>query len=342
MRCSGLLALLGNLILLPALVQTASAGPVLDDVQARGFVRCSVDMTPGFGGVDENGNWTGFDTAFCRAVATAVFGDPEAVDPVRITTGNKFDALAQGEVDIILGMTTWTLQRDVARSGNFAAVTYYDGQGFLAWKEAGFSTMKEADGASVCVQSGTTSEKNLIDFAALHGLSFKVVQVGSSDERRDSFFRHDCDIMTGDASGLAASRATLAADPSALVLFPERISREPLGLMVRNDDDAWFDIVKWTVFATILAEEKGVTKADIVAGRQDYTDPEIRRLLGLEPGLGAALGLEEDWAAKVIGALGNYGEIFAQYLGQDSPLGLDRGLNTPWTEGGLLYAPAFR
>jgi len=322
-------------------VANAWAGDVLDGVRDRALVRCSVDNTPGFGAVGPDGRRTGLDVDFCRAVAAAVLSDSQAVELLRITTRHKFDALAKGEVDIVLGMTTWTLKRDSLRDANFAGILYYDGQGFLAWRDVDTTSIRSVGAAKVCVQADTTGEANLRDFVRANELSLTPLLFASSDERRDAFLRRRCEVTTNDHSALAGFRAVTAPVPANLQLLAETISREPLGPLTNNRDDAWHDIVKWTLNALILAEAKGVSSATVAARRSD-PDPEIRRLLGGEGELGAALGLSNDWAARAVSQVGNYAEIYDRHLGPDTALAIPRGLNALWTDGGLLYPPAFR
>lgn len=324
----------------------AIPGEVLEEIRNRGFVRCSIDDTPGFGAVGENGVRQGLDVDFCRAVAAAVFDDPTAIELLRISTRNKFQALKNGEIDLVLGMTTWTLHRDTALGGNFTGVLYYDGQGFLGWKKDGLSDLASAGEATVCVQSDTTSAANLQDIIRSQKLALQVRAFGSSDERRDAFLRRDCDLTTGDLSGLAAFRAVSAPSPDSLILLPDIISREPLGPMVPDRDVLWFDIVKWTLQALILAEEKGLSreqaKSALASGTADLPDAELRRLVGHDMDPGQALSLKADWALRVISHTGNYGEIFSRNLGAASPLGLPRGQNALWRDGGLMYPWVFR
>ena len=335
-------ALAAAVVLAVAIPKTGHAGAVLDDVRSRGFVRCSVDDTPGFGAVGPDGHRRGMEVDFCRAVAAAVIGDPDAIELLRITTANKFAALAAGEIDIALGMTTWTLTRDAGLAADFAGVMFYDGQGFMAWADTGADSLDDLSGTRICVQEGTTSAANVADYASANGLSLTPVLLASSDERRDAFMRRQCEVTTGDRSALATTRAALGIPiQSALIMLPEVISREPLGPVVREGDDEWLDIVRWTLFALIQAEDLGIDQAAVLSGDLP-DDPESRRLLGLDGGLGAALDLDPDWARRILASVGNYGDMFERHLGSGSPLGLDRGLNRSWRHGGLLYAPAFR
>ena len=320
----------------------ASAG-TLDDVKAKGFLQCGVSTgLVGFAAADANGNWDGFDVAVCRAVAAAVLGDPQAVKFTPTTGKTRFTALASGEVDMLARNTTWTFSRDVDLKFTFVGVNYYDGQGFMVPKELGVSSAKDLDGATVCIQTGTTTELNLADFFRSNNISYEPVPIETNAEAQAQYLAGACDVYTTDASGLAATRATFE-NPDAHTLLPEIISKEPLGPLVRHGDNQWGDIVRWTLNALITAEELGVTSANVKEMSMEAgNNPEINRLLGTEGTLGAMLGLEADWAKKAIMAGGNYGEIFARNIGESTPIGLARGLNAQWTEGGLIYSPPFR
>ncbi|MCP5088149.1 MAG: amino acid ABC transporter substrate-binding protein [Rhodobacteraceae bacterium] len=320
----------------------AAAG-TLDDVKAKGFVQCGVSTgVAGFAMADANGNWDGFDVAVCRAVAAAVFGDPQAVKFTPTTGKTRFTALASGEVDMLARNTTWTYSRDVDLKFTFVGVNYYDGQGFMVPKDLGVSSAKELDGATVCIQTGTTTELNLADFFRANGITYDPVPIETNAEGVQQYAAGACDSYTTDASGLAASRATLT-DPENHVLLPEIISKEPLGPLVRHGDDQWGDVVRWTLNALITAEELGITSANIKEAAMSAGDnPEVNRLLGTEGNLGAMLGLSGDWAKNAIMAGGNYGEIFERNIGENTPIGLSRGLNAQWTNGGLIYSPPFR
>ncbi|TCO71528.1 amino acid ABC transporter substrate-binding protein [Rhodovulum euryhalinum] len=326
-----------------SLVAGAAAAATLDDVKSRGKLNCGTNTgLVGFAAPDANGDWQGFDVALCRAVAAAVLGDQSAVEFVPTTGKTRFTALASGEIDILARNTTWTFSRDVDLKFTFVGVNYYDGQGFIVPKSLGVSSAKELDGATVCIQTGTTTELNLADFFRVNNISYEPVPIETSAEAQQQYLAGACDAYTTDASGLAATRATFE-DPTAHVILPEIISKEPLGPLVRHGDDDWADVVRWTLNALIAAEEYGVTSANIDELVANPTsNPEINRLLGTEGDLGAMLGLPADWAVKAIKAGGNYGELFEKYIGQSTPIGLARGLNAQWTEGGLLYAPPFR
>jgi general L-amino acid transport system substrate-binding protein len=321
----------------------AAGAATLDDVKARGTLNCGVATgLPGFAAPDANGVWQGFDVALCRAVAAAVLGDPMAVEFVPTTGQTRFTALASGEIDMLARNTTWTFSRDVDLKFEFVGVNYYDGQGFMIPKPLGVSSAKELDGATVCIQTGTTTELNLADFFRVNNLSYEPVPIETNAEAQQQYLAGACDVYTTDASGLAATRATFEA-PGDHVILPEIISKEPLGPLVRHGDSEWGDVVRWTLNALVAAEEYGVTSANI--GELSTTagdNPEINRLLGTEGELGAMLGLDAAWAKNAIMAGGNYAEVFEKNIGENTPIGLSRGLNAQWTEGGLLYAPPFR
>ncbi|MGR3756962.1 MAG: amino acid ABC transporter substrate-binding protein [Tranquillimonas sp.] len=324
------------------LVAGAAAAATLDDVKSRGKLSCGVNTgLVGFAAPDSNGNWEGFDVAICRAVAAAVLGDPQAVDFVPTTGQTRFTALASGEIDVLSRNTTWTFSRDVDLKLDFAGVNYYDGQGFMAPKELGVTSAKDLDGATVCIQTGTTTELNLADFFRTNGMNYEPVPIETSAEAQQQYLAGACDVYTTDASGLAATRATFE-DPSAHVILPEIISKEPLGPLVRHGDNEWGDVVRWTLNALIAAEEYGITSANVEELAAGTQNPEVNRILGTEGNLGEMLGLDKDWAKRAISARGNYGEIFERYIGESTPIGLARGLNAQWTDGGLLYAPPFR
>ncbi|MEM7076029.1 MAG: amino acid ABC transporter substrate-binding protein [Pseudomonadota bacterium] len=321
----------------------AAAAGTVDDVKARGTLNCGVTTgLVGFAAPDANGEWDGFDVGVCRAVAAAVLGDPTAVEFVPTTGKTRFTALASGEIDMLARNTTWTFSRDVDLKFEFVGINYYDGQGFMVPKELGVSSAKDLDGATVCIQTGTTTELNLADFFRANNISYEPVPIETNAEAQQQYLAGACDVYTTDASGLAATRAAFE-DPSAHVLLPEIISKEPLGPLVRHGDNEWGDLVRWTLNALISAEELGVTSANISDMASTAGDnPEINRLLGTEGNLGEMLGLDPDWAVKAISAGGNYGELFEKNIGENTPVGLARGLNAQWTDGGLLYSPPFR
>ncbi|SLN56615.1 amino acid ABC transporter substrate-binding protein [Ruegeria meonggei] len=319
----------------------AMAGTV-DDVKARGKLNCGVTTgLVGFAAPDANGEWKGFDVAVCRAVAAAVLGDASAVEFVPTTGKTRFTALASGEIDMLARNTTWTFSRDVDLKFEFVGVNYYDGQGFMVPKALGVSSAKELDGATVCIQTGTTTELNLADFFRSNNISYEPVPIETNAEAQQQYLAGACDVYTTDASGLAATRATFE-NPGDHVLLPEIISKEPLGPLVRHGDHEWGDVVRWTLNAMVSAEELGVTSANIDEMSAGTDNPEVNRLLGSEGTLGEMLGLDAQWAMRAIKAGGNYGEVFAQNIGEETPIGLARGLNAQWTDGGLLYSPPFR
>ncbi|SFD10616.1 amino acid ABC transporter substrate-binding protein [Tropicimonas isoalkanivorans] len=314
----------------------------LDDVKARGKLNCGVTTgLTGFANPNANGEWEGFDVAVCRAVAAAILGDPTAIEFVPTTGKTRFTALASGEIDMLARNTTWTFTRDVDLKFEFVGVNYYDGQGFMVPKELGVSSAKELDGATVCIQTGTTTELNLADFFRANNMEYEPVPVETDNEAQQQYLAGACDAYTTDASGLAAVRATFEA-PGDHILLPEIISKEPLGPLVRHGDNEWGDIVRWTLNALIAAEEYGITSANVDELAQGTESPEINRILGTEGSLGEMLGLNADWAKNAIKAGGNYGELFEKNIGEATPIGLARGLNAQWTNGGLLYAPPFR
>ncbi len=321
----------------------AASAQTLEDVNERGALNCGVNTgLVGFAAPDANGSWQGFDVALCRAVAAAVLGDPEAVEFIPTTGKTRFTALASGEIDVLSRNTTWTFSRDNDLKFEFTGINYYDGQGFIVPKALGVTSAKELDGATICVQTGTTTELNLADFFRKNNIEYEPVPIETNAEALQQYNAGACDAYTTDASGLAASRATFE-NPTEHVILPEIISKEPLGPLVRHGDNEWGDIVRWTLNALIAAEEYGVTSANVQDMASSPTDsPEINRLLGTEGNLGEMIGLSNDWAVNAISAGGNYGEIFARNIGEDTPIGLARGLNAQWTEGGLLYAPPFR
>ncbi len=320
-----------------------ASAATLDDVKARGKLNCGVATgVPGFAAPDANGEWQGFDVSICRAVAAAVLGDPKAVEFTPTTGQTRFTALASGEVDMLARNTTWTFSRDTDLKFDFVGVNYYDGQGFMTPKALGVSSAKELDGATVCIQTGTTTELNLSDYFRINNISYEPVPVETNAEAQQQYLAGACDVYTTDASGLAATRATFEV-PGDHVLLPEIISKEPLGPLVRHGDNEWGDIVMWTLNALIAAEELGVTSANVgELSAAPTNNPEINRLLGTEGELGAMIGLPNDWAKNAIMAGGNYGEIFEKNIGENTPIGLARGLNAQWTNGGLLYSPPFR
>ena len=320
--------------------QVAKAG-TLDDVKSRGVLRCVVSTgIPGFAYPDASGVWKGFDIDFCRATAAAVLGDASKIKAVTSTGKTRFTKLNSGEGDVLWRNTTITFTRDVGVKLRFHGVNYYDGQGFMVKKALGVKSAKELNGASICIQTGTTTELNLADYFHANGMKYEAVTIETNDEARQNYTSGRCDVYTTDASGLAATRSTFS-DPQNHIVLPEIISKEPLGPATRQGDDQWSDIITWVLNATVTAEEKGVTQAN-VDKMKSSKDPEILRLLGVEGSQGKELGLSNDWAYNIIKSVGNYGEIFERNIGVKTPLGIARGVNDLWTKGGLQYSPPFR
>ena len=325
-----------------SVVMPVQAQETVNAVMERGALRCGVNTgLAGFSNPDSEGNWEGLDVDVCRAIAAAMLGDPDAVEFTPLTAQQRFTALQSGEVDVLSRNTTWTLTRDTSLGLNFAPVTFYDGQGFMVPADLGVTSALELSGATVCVQPGTTTELNLADYFRANEMEFEPVVIEQIDEVNAAFFAGRCDVYTTDASGLASIRATVAPNPADYIILPEIISKEPLGPVVRHGDDQFFDIVKWTVYALIEAEELGVTSENLEE-MMGSSNPSVQRLLGVTPGMGEALGLSESWAHDAIAAVGNYGEIFERNVGVNTPLGLERGINDLWTRGGLMYAMPIR
>jgi general L-amino acid transport system substrate-binding protein len=330
-----------TLTLLLGAAGTVQAGATLNAIKERGFIKCGVsDGLPGFSYADEKGNYNGIDVDVCRAVAAAVFGDATKVKFTPLTAKERLTALQSGEIDVLSRNTTWTSSRDSAQGMNFAGVTYYDGQGFLVNKKLGIKNAKALDGATVCVQAGTTTELNLSDYFRTNKMKFTPISYDKSDESAKSLEAGRCDVLTSDQSQLYAQRIKLA-KPDEYVVLPEVISKEPLGPVVRHGDDEWLDIVKWTLFVMVDAEELGVNSKNVEEMKKS-TNPDVKRLLGVEGDKGKDFGLANDWMAVVIKQVGNYGEIFERNVGKDSPLKIERGLNALWNQGGLQYAPPVR
>jgi len=322
-------------------VSTGASAGTMEDVAGKGFIQCGVSQgLPGFSNPDESGNWTGIDVDLCRAVAAAVLGDASKVKFSPLSAKERFTALQSGEIDILSRNTTWTLVRDTALGLNFAGVNYYDGQGFMVRSDLGIKSALELDGASACVNIGTTTELNLSDYFRTNNMKLNPVVFEKADEVVAAYDAGRCDVYTTDQSGLAAQRQKLK-DPGAHMLLPEIISKEPLGPVVRHGDDKWLDVVKWTLYAMIEAEELGVTSAN-VDKMKGSDNPGIRRLLGVEGDGGKNLGVSVDWAYNIVKQVGNYGESFDRYVGPKTPLALERGLNALWSDGGLQYAMPVR
>ena len=336
------LKVLGMAVGAAMLASPAFAGSTLDKVMDRGAVRCGVSGSlAGFSIPDSKGVMQGLDADVCRAVAAAVLGDANAVEFVPLSAQQRFTALQSGEVDVLSRNTTWTLTRDTALGLNFTNVTFYDGQGFMVPPSLGVSPAAELDGAAICVQTGTTTEKNLTDYFRATGMSFDPVVFEGFEESVTAFVNGRCDVYTTDASGLASIRVSNVENPDDYMILPDIISKEPLGPVTRNDDDEWFDVVKWTVNALLNAEEMGISSAN-VDDMLSSDDPSIQRLLGVSPGMGEAMKINEEWAYNAIKQVGNYSEIFERHVGADTPLGFERGVNALWTDGGLMYAPPIR
>ena len=313
----------------------------LEKVKARGHLECGVSQgVPGFSSPDDSGNWAGLDVDFCRAVAAAIFNDPTKMRVSPLSPTDRFTALQSGLIDVLARNTTWTLQRDASLGFNFSVITYYDGQGFIVRKLLNVKSLAELSDASICVAAGTTTEMNLSDHFRSHNMKYEPVVFGTADEAIKAYDGGRCDALTGDASGLSAYRIKMKS-PDEHVVLPEIISKEPLGPAVRQGDDQWLDIVKWTHFAMVTAEELNVTKANVdEMMRSDR--PEIRRVLGSDNNLGQGLGLTADWVARIVRHVGNYGEVFDRNLGPSTRLKIARGLNAQWNKGGLQYAPPIR
>ena len=333
-----LAAAIGTLACLPAF-----AGKTLDAIKQRGQVVCGVNTgLAGFSQADSNGAWTGLDVDICRAIAAAVLGDASKVKWVPLTAPQRFTALQSGEIDILSRNTTWTLTRDASLGMNFTGVTYYDGQGFMVPVKSKVTSAKQLKGATVCVQSGTTTEKNLSDYSRAGNLALKPVVFEKLEAANGAYFSGRCNAYTTDASGLASIRNKEAKDPKEHLILPELISKEPLGPSVRRGDDEWFGIAKWVIFGLVEAEEYGITQANVDQMLADSQDPVVGRILGKTEDTGKLLGLEKDWMVKAIKATGNYGEIFERNVGPKSSLALPRGVNNLWNKGGIMYAPPVR
>jgi len=331
--CFGLAVALG-------LSSAAASAQTLKKVKDRGSLICGVSQgLLGFSNPDDKGNWTGFDVDFCRAVAAAVLNDAGKTKFTPLSAKDRFEPLKTGDIDLLSRNTTWTISRDVA-FGNFAGVTYYDGQGFMVRKALKVNSALELTGASVCTQTGTTTELNLADYFRANNMKYEVIAFGTADETVKAYEAGRCDAFTTDVSQLYAERLKLT-NPNDHVILPEIVSKEPLGPLVRHGDDQWFDVVKWTHFAMLNAEELGVSSKTVDEAMKS-NQPEIRRLLGVEGNFGEQLGLSKDWVVRIVKLVGNYGEVFERNVGAGSKLGISRGLNRLWTKGGIQYAPPIR
>ncbi|MDO8605711.1 MAG: amino acid ABC transporter substrate-binding protein [Phaeospirillum sp.] len=314
------------------------AGATFDAVKAKGFVQCGVNLgLYGFSSPDDKGNWTGLDVDVCRAVAAALFGDANKVKYTPLSAQQRLPALQAGEVDLLARNTTWTLTRDTANGLDFTTPGYFDGQGFMVSRKLGVTSAKDLNGATICVLPGTTTEQNLADYFRANKMSFKLVVIEKNEELNSAFFSGRCDALSSDASQLAGVRAGQASNPDEWVILPDLISKEPLSPAVRQGDPQWTDLVRWSQYAMVYAEEKGVTSKTVSTALKS-PDPDLQRLLGVTAGNGKALGVDEKWAFNIIMQVGNYGESFERNLGKDSRLKLERGLNALYTNGGLMYA----
>jgi general L-amino acid transport system substrate-binding protein len=337
-RVINILALVAATI---GIAASAASAQTLNTVKQRGVLNCGANgQLAGFGLPDAQGNWTGLDVDFCRAVAAAVLGDAKKVKFVPLTAKDRFTALQSGDVDVLARNTTWTSSRDTSLGLNFTGVNYYDGQGFMVRKSLKVNSALELNGASVCVQQGTTTELNLADYFRANKMQLKSVTFADANQTVKAYDAGRCDAFTTDASGLYSERLRLA-NPDDHIVLPEIISKEPLGPSVRHGDDQWFDIVKWVHFAMVDAEDLGVTSKNLDEMLKS-TNPEIKRLLGTEGNYGEQLGLSKDWAVNIVKQVGNYGEVFDRNVGEGSPLKISRGLNRLWTKGGIMYAPPVR
>ena len=314
----------------------------LEVVKERGYLNCQVGQpSPGYYMLDDKGQWSGHDVAFCRAVAAAIFGDPKKIEFQSVTSQVRFTSLANGESDMLSRTTTWTTTRDTQLGLDFTTVTFYDGQGFLVRKDSGIKSAKELNGASICVATGTTTELNLADYFRAQNMEFTPVTFEDVNVLVDTYLKGGCDVYTNDKSSLASRRSAFP-NPADYVILPDTISKEPLGPVVREGDNQWGDIVRWSVFAMIVAEELGIDSSNVDQFKAESKNPEVRRLLGVEGNLNTGLGLEPDWAYNIIKNIGNYGESFARNLGEGTALNIARGLNAQWNKGGILYAPPLR
>jgi general L-amino acid transport system substrate-binding protein len=320
---------------------SSTSATALDDVKKKGFVQCGVSQgLKGFSSPDDKGGWTGIDVDLCRAIAAAIFGDAEKVKFTPLSAKERFTALQSGEIDVLSRNTTWALSRDTALGFDFRGVTYYDGQGFMVRKSAGVKSVRDLNGATVCVLMGTSTSLTLADYFRSNNMKYEPITFEKDDEVVAAYESGRCDAYTTDSSGLYANRLTLK-DQQEHIVLPEIISKEPLGAVVRHGDNQWGDIVSWALYATLNAEELGIDSKN-VAGMRESENPEIRRLLGTEGKFGEGLGLPDDWAYNIIAKVGNYSEIYERNVGMGSPLGIPRGLNALWTKGGIQYAPPIR
>ena len=335
---------LGALVAAAAMATApAHAGKTLDAIKARGQLVCGVNPSlPGFSAADSQGNWAGLDVDVCKAIAATVLSDATKIKWTPLNASQRFAVLQSGEIDVLSRNTTWTLTRDASLGLHFTGVTYYDGQGFMVPKKSKITSATKLKGATVCVQSGTTTEKNLNDYSKSMKLNMKPVVFDTQEATNKAYFAGRCQAYTTDASGLASVRNKEATNPDDHVILPELISKEPLGPSVRRGDDEFFAIVKWVVFALIEAEEYGITQANVDQLKASSQDPVVQRILGTSEDTGKLLGLDKDWAYRAIKAVGNYGEIFERNVGPKTALKLPRGANNLWNKGGFMYAPPVR
>lgn len=329
------------ILLSTCLVLAAAQAATLESVKQRGHLRCGVSQgLPGFSAPDSNGQWAGLDVDFCRAVAAAVLGDADKVRYTALSAKERFTALQSGEIDLLSRNTSWTLSRDTELGFHFAGIIYYDGQGLMVHEDLGVTEASELDGATICANAGTTTELNVADWFKARGMTFRPVVFEKTDEVIAAYDAGRCDVYTTDRSGLYAQRMKLK-NPEAHIILPDMISKEPLGPLVRQGDDQWFNIMKWTLFALIAAEEHGLDSTNVEEQRKSSKHPEVRRMLGVDGHGGKSLGLDADWIVNILQQVGNYGEMFERNLGRD-PLRIERGLNALQAEGGLMYAPPLR
>lgn len=339
-----------NIKLLPAAAAVAAAvlctqafaGETLDRIRARDQLVCGVNTSaPGFSSANSQGKWEGLDVNLCRSVAAAVLGDADKVKYVPLSSTQHMAALNSGEIDMLARNTTWTMTRDASQGNVFVAVSYYDGQGFMVPKSLGVKSLKELDGATVCVQTGTTTEKTTADYFNSHKMKYNAVVFDTTEATQGAFISGRCDVYTSDMSDLAGVRL-ISPDPSKYEILPEAITKEPLGPAVRRGDWEFFEIVRWSFYAFLGAEELGVTQANVDEMRKTSTDPNVMRLVGTGEDMGRMLGLDKDWSYRIIKQVGNYGESWTKYFGPNSPINLPRGMNKLWTDGGLMYAMPIR
>jgi len=325
-------------------LSSLSSASTLEDIIERDELLCGVrGGSAGFARIDDEGEWAGLDADYCKALAAAVLKDQHKVDYLVLSTSLRFSALRDDEIDVLIRNTTWTYNRDTSLGIDFVGINFYDGQGFIAWKNGNKTSLKDfGPGTSICIEKGTTTLTNMKSYIAYHGLDIKILEFISSDTAEDSFFARRCDLYSTDLSILSSLMGENAINSKSYVFLTDRISKEPLGPAVRDNDSQWRDIVRWTLYATIEAEEKGITKGNVDRLKKESKDPSIRFLLGSDSGIGKPLGLDDEWVYRILKAVGNYGEIFDRNMGANSKIGLERGLNDLWTRGGLMYSPPMR